>query len=130
MTKGFTLVELLVTMGVVAILSAAVVSLIGRGPQQTARDSRRQADLQKIAAALELYRSDNGGYPSGCAGATCLSPQYMGTVPRDPSTNATYNYTPSSCTGTRCAGYFLCADLERTTTQTCAAGTEARVYNP
>lgn len=130
MAKGFTLVELLVTMGVVAVLSAGVVSLIGRGPQQTARDSRRQADLQKIAAALELYRSDNGGYPSGCAGGVCLSPQYMGSVPKDPVSNAYYNYNPTNCSGAKCSGYSLCADLERTTTQTCAAGTETQVYNP
>jgi len=43
--KGFSLVELLIAIGLMSVISAGIVSLIGQGPRQTARDGRRQADL-------------------------------------------------------------------------------------
>lgn len=62
-TRGFTLVELLVTMAIMVILvTFAVVNL--RGSQATVRDEERKTDASIIAQNLENY------YRSGPAGAT------------------------------------------------------------
>lgn len=60
--KGFTLVELLVTISILAILmSIAVISY--SNIQKNTRDAKRKSDLATIQAALEQYHSDQGFYP-------------------------------------------------------------------
>ena len=54
--KGFSLVELLIAIGLMSVISAGIVSLIGQGPRQTARDGRRQADLEKILEREDTLR--------------------------------------------------------------------------
>ncbi len=117
--KGFTLIELLVSIGILAVLMAGVVSLIGQGPRQSARDGRRQADLQTIASALELYRHDNQTYPPNLA---ALVPNYMTATLSDPIAGNLYPYSPLGPAGvpcnpptTRCVTYDLCSILEKST---------------
>ncbi|MEK9200744.1 MAG: prepilin-type N-terminal cleavage/methylation domain-containing protein [Patescibacteria group bacterium] len=131
---GFTLIEILISIALIAVLSAGVISLIGRGPQQYSRDSRRKADLLAVQSAVELYRNDNGTYPA-CNGsaATCnlvnvsnlVSGGYINSLPVDPMAGSRiYRYTPknasgAACAGTvanRCATYTLCASGEADTT--------------
>lgn len=60
---GFTVVELLIVIVVIAILAA--VSVVGfSNVQAKARDSQRVNDIEAIAKALELYYVDNGRYPT------------------------------------------------------------------
>jgi prepilin-type N-terminal cleavage/methylation domain-containing protein len=61
-TRGFTLVELAVVIGVIGIL-AAITIVAYNGAQGRARDARRETDIANIAKALELYYDDNGAYP-------------------------------------------------------------------
>jgi len=60
--KGFSLIELLVALGVLILLAALaappVLSAVERG-----RVARVVADLQTIEVALEAYRTDHGHYP-------------------------------------------------------------------
>lgn len=63
-STGFTIVELLIVIVVIAIL-AAISMVAFTGIQQRARDSTRDADIAQIAKALELYYIDHGKYPSG-----------------------------------------------------------------
>jgi prepilin-type N-terminal cleavage/methylation domain-containing protein len=65
--NGFTLIETLVTIGLVTILAAAViVGLDPIGRLQRARDNRRLSDLETIGAAITVYQSDNeGSIPPG-----------------------------------------------------------------
>jgi prepilin-type N-terminal cleavage/methylation domain-containing protein len=60
--KGFTIVELLIVIVVIAILAALVLNTF-TGAQKRARDAQRQTDVNAIATQLEVYYNDNGGYP-------------------------------------------------------------------
>lgn len=100
--KGFTIVELLIVIVVIAIL--ATISIVAyNGVQQRARDSQRKSDLAAIAKALELYRVDNGHYPPAASGGWCTQLShpsiphlrtalslYMGQLPKDPLYADTY----------------------------------------
>ena len=67
-TSGFTIVELLIVIVVIAILAAvAIVSY--NGIKQRSRDAVRKQDLQSLAKALSLHNVDKGNYittGSGC----------------------------------------------------------------
>lgn len=75
---GFTIVELLIVIVVIAIL-AAITIVAYSGIQQRARDSKRLQDVDTISKALELYYIDNGKYPPG-AGSTSINPSWSTTA--------------------------------------------------
>jgi general secretion pathway protein G len=60
--KGFTLVELLVVITIIAILSVAAYVAVG-GQTTKAKNSRRMQDLSTIQSALEIYFAEMGRYP-------------------------------------------------------------------
>lgn len=155
-SKGFTLLELLVAIAVLAIISGAIFSLIGQGPSRYARDSRRKSDLEQIRSALELYRNSNTTYPP-CSGGTAncvvssanipgLTTSYINPMPDDPlSTTRDYRYAPAAAGGgtcdggaTRCVTYSLCGALEKVTSpavscggsNNCGATCTLQVLNP
>jgi prepilin-type N-terminal cleavage/methylation domain-containing protein len=60
--SGFTLVELLIVIVVIAIL-AAITVVAYNGVQQRARTTSRISAVRSIQKALEMYRVTNGVYP-------------------------------------------------------------------
>ncbi len=64
--SGFTIVELLIVIVVIAIL-AAITIVAYNGIQQRARDSRMMGDLTSASKQLELYAVDNSRYPTSVA---------------------------------------------------------------
>lgn len=60
--SGFTIVELLIVIVVIAIL-AAITIVAYNGIQSRARESSLRSDLTNISKQLELYRAD-GDYPA------------------------------------------------------------------
>jgi len=60
--KGFTLVELLVTIAIIGILASTMVMSSLQGAAR-ARDAKRVQELYQIAGALLQYYSVNGQYP-------------------------------------------------------------------
>lgn len=67
-TPGFTIVELLVTLTVIAILVGIVIVSYGNYQART-RDAERRSDVQQIAAALKNNANWNSNYletSSGC----------------------------------------------------------------
>lgn len=97
--KGFTLMELLITIGIIVLLmGVGVVSYTQTNKK--ARDSKRKADIESIRSALELYRTDEGQYPaltvdgSNCITSTNITSgavTYLAKLPTDPTTSC-YKY--------------------------------------
>ena len=101
MKKGFTLIELMVVISIIAILSGIGFATYS-GLNKKTRDSRRKVDLEVIRQALELYRSDVGIYPGSNGWCTqvsnttypevknALQAGYVERVPQDPRYADTY----------------------------------------
>lgn len=68
--SGFTLIELLIVITIIGILAVALLPSVLGAPSR-ARDAARKADMNNLIGALELYNSDNQGYP---ASAQCFGP--------------------------------------------------------
>ncbi len=61
--RGFTLIEIMVVVAIIAILGATVVPMVINRPNE-ARVTRAKSDIGSFAQALELYKLDNFSYPS------------------------------------------------------------------
>lgn len=59
---GFTLIEILVVISIIAILASLVLAAAGSVQRKGAR-SRAESEIAAVAAALESYKADNGDYP-------------------------------------------------------------------
>ena len=73
--SGFTIVELLIVIVVIAILAA--ISIVAyNGIQQRARETRIFSDLSGAAKKFELYNVDNGVYPASGPQATTMQVKF------------------------------------------------------
>lgn len=70
-TEGFTLTELLVVLGIVALLAALVAPQVVRYLSK-ARTDTATAQVRNIEGALELYYLDVGSYPAANDGLEAL----------------------------------------------------------
>src|SRR3989449_4754033 len=61
---AFSLIELLVVIGVIIILAGLILSTVGYVRKKGAR-SRAETEIAAMSAAIENYKSDNGVYPRG-----------------------------------------------------------------
>lgn len=76
---GFTIVELLIVIVVIAILAS--ISIVAyTGIQSRARDTQRRSDIASFTKALELYYLENGEYPSITAPASTINPSWATTA--------------------------------------------------
>jgi len=117
--KGFTLIEIMVVVGIIGLLTAVVAISLSR-QRSTSRNARRTADLKNTQTVLDLYANENGdkyptstisnnaysgdpsafraNRPGGADGALgayipSLVPTYMRSLPVDPLYNpATEQY--------------------------------------
>jgi general secretion pathway protein G len=71
---GFTLMELLVVLGILSLLAAFVAPKVV-GYMGQARSDVAKSQISAISTALELYALDNGTYPSQQAGLAGLVQQ-------------------------------------------------------
>jgi type IV pilus assembly protein PilE len=121
MKKSFTLLEMLVVIGIIAILVTigfASYSTV----QKKARDSKRQSDLKAFQSAIEqCYSVNSFTYTSitgtGTASITETCPPATGgpsiTI-TDPLGTGTYIYTVS--TTVDCPSYYISVNLETSAT--------------
>ena len=102
--NGFTLIEILLVMGIIAILAAVVIVAINPARQfAQARNSQRTSNVFSVLNAVSQNMADNQGM-FNCAGggaipttvtvikssggydaADCLTPTYLPAMPFDPS---------------------------------------------
>ena len=71
---GFTLIEIMVVVVILAVLGALVVPKILENVDK-ARVTRAQSDIRAIQTALDLYRLDNFKYPTTEQGLQALVAQ-------------------------------------------------------
>jgi len=124
--SGFTLIEILIVVAIIAILASVV--LVGLGPtQQAGRDARRLSDLREVQNGLELYYNSCGYYPGTDSAAPCVGYTAVGgyvaltgilknfkalgvgAVPDDPTAGHHYRYSVIPTSG---SGYVLGTTLE------------------
>src|ERR1700752_3027483 len=61
-SRAFTLIELVVVVGLILILTGLVLSPVGYARKKGAR-ARAETEIAAMSAACESYKSDNGVYP-------------------------------------------------------------------
>ena len=100
--SAFTLLELLVTLFIIAVIISLSVIVYDMAWSKS-RDSKRTSDIIKIQNALEKYHQQEGKYPDSLSfgspliGLNTSSPvTYMETIPSNPSPRTDGNCTTSS----------------------------------
>jgi len=99
MRKGFTIIELIVVLGIIALLAA--ISLVFLTPSAAkGRDSRREEDIKSIQSALNLFINQKNHYPvcqqetmidgnTDCLSSLLLSEETIKVMPLDPKYKGT-----------------------------------------
>ncbi len=114
--RGFTLFELLVSISIVAILTAVAIVSFG-GLNKRTRDARRVSDLEKIRLSLEVVRQIGNTYPTNLS--VLVGSSLLEKVPLDPKgVGYTYAYSVGAGNYT----YVLCASLEDLGSTTVSTG--------
>jgi prepilin-type N-terminal cleavage/methylation domain-containing protein len=123
--KGFSFIELIVVVTIIAVLSVAGVISYSAANKKS-RDSRRISDLEKMRMALEMVRQVGVTYPTTIG---VLAPDYMQTVPTDPKSDGSAYLYQQLNSG---YGYQLTASMEDLgSTNGAYGGTyNYRVFNP
>jgi len=145
--KGFTFIEVLVVITIIAVL--VVVGVVAYGSvNKRSRDARRKSDIEQMRSALEMYRADNGWYPDGGPTTTFTSisdpslgsfntelSAYIAKLPLDPLDDTNFPYMILMTDGRPVAapvhyyGYCLVASLESgITDRLTEPGTDANAF--
>ena len=117
---GFTLIELIVGIGILSVFSTFLVASINPFEQfKKTADAQRKNDLSQIQKALEAYYQDFGKYPESSNDKIVYNSSvldwgsswtpYMDVLPKDPKQSWTYVYA----TDNNQQSYWFYASFER-----------------
>jgi prepilin-type N-terminal cleavage/methylation domain-containing protein len=137
--KGFTLIELMVVISIIALLSSVVLAAL-QDSRAKGRDAARIQAMIQVRNALQLYFADNGVYPA-CGSPygdvvyqdrafnpatnanstwknTLINGNYIKSIPNDIRyrSNASSTSSGVTCTNSatqKCLNYFLAVKLEK-----------------
>lgn len=76
MEAAFTLVEVMIVVGVIALLTAVAIPNLLRA-RMLANDAIAQATLKSIGRSIETYRLTNDAYPASVDTLTDATPPYL-----------------------------------------------------
>ncbi|MEI6438473.1 MAG: prepilin-type N-terminal cleavage/methylation domain-containing protein [Candidatus Omnitrophota bacterium] len=88
-TKGFTILEILVVISVIAILIGIAVPRF-KGMQDAANIIKVKSELKTIQSAMESYKNNHTSYPSTLAALETAVPQIIDTGMVNPLSSANY----------------------------------------
>jgi prepilin-type N-terminal cleavage/methylation domain-containing protein len=89
--NGFTLVELLIVVSVVAILSGITMTTLNMGQQRrNAGNAVRKATMEKLVGGIEAYFGAEGMYPANTTDSVLQ--RYVSNWPTDTPAHTRYNY--------------------------------------
>jgi prepilin-type N-terminal cleavage/methylation domain-containing protein len=137
--QGFTIIELLIVIAIIAILAGLVLNNF-QGAQAKARDTQRVTDINNVHSKLEEYYNENGAYPQTFTQATfpgidgssltdadgaaivinaAVADETAALAVTNPGNTNEYLYVafPTGCTN-NCTGYVLKTFVERPSTST------------
>ena len=83
MRRGFTLIEVLLVLTLVALLAGLAAPVVTGGIQR-ARESTLKADLHTLRKAIDDYYADTGAYPRELD--DLVAKRYLRRIPPDPVT--------------------------------------------
>ena len=83
MARGFTLIEMLLVLTLVALLASLAAPVVTGGIQR-ARESTLKSDLSTLRRALDDYYADTGAYPRELD--DLVTKRYVRRIPPDPVT--------------------------------------------
>ena len=91
--RGFTLIEMMIVIVVIAILIGALLPQF-RGAQDEASEQRARSELRTLATAVESYYIHNSNtLPANLAALTSVNPRIVSRVPNDPFRSGSNAYT-------------------------------------
>jgi len=91
--KGFTLIELMIVIAIIAILAAILIPSFVRARAQS-QLAACESNERNMGTSVEMYANDNNGnYPTAALSAAFFTPTYMRTLPVCPSNASAYAYS-------------------------------------
>ena len=109
-SKGFSLVEVIIVIAIMAVLSALIYASFNTSRAQS-RDQKRISDISTIQLALEQYFNGHGVYPTQL---NQLVPTYLPSITTDTTNKYANQYFPLTKTSgsSNCVSYQLWATFE------------------
>ncbi len=128
--RGFTIVELLIVIVVIAVL-AAITIVAYNGITNRAKDANNKTDAVSIAKVAEALNADTGAYPTGTTDATLTTSFNSGTTSKLPS-GVAVKFIAAATTAPTYAAVLADAELatHTYTVKVCASPNGLNIYYP